>query len=92
MIPVAGSAYTYTYATMGEFLAWIIGWDLILEYLFSGAAVAVSWSGAVQGLPGRVRRHHPARPARPPAIDRAMARPTSGSSPSSTIRSSRPVR
>jgi APA family basic amino acid/polyamine antiporter len=49
-IPVAGSAYTYTYATMGEFLAWIIGWDLILEYLFSAAAVAVSWSGAVQGL------------------------------------------
>ncbi len=52
LIPVAGSAYTYTYATMGEFLAWIIGWDLILEYLFSGAAVAVSWSGAVQGLLG----------------------------------------
>jgi APA family basic amino acid/polyamine antiporter len=50
MIPVAGSAYTYTYATMGEFLAWIIGWDLILEYLFSGAAVAVSWSASMQGL------------------------------------------
>ena len=50
MIPVAGSAYTYTYATMGEFLAWIIGWDLILEYLFSGAAVAVSWSASIQGL------------------------------------------
>ncbi len=50
MIPVAGSAYTYTYATMGEFVAWIIGWDLILEYLFSGAAVAVSWSAAIQGL------------------------------------------
>jgi len=50
MIPVAGSAYTYTYATMGEFLAWIIGWDLILEYLFSGAAVAVSWSASVQAL------------------------------------------
>ncbi len=50
MIPVAGSAYTYTYATMGEFIAWIIGWDLILEYLFSGAAVAVSWSASVQGL------------------------------------------
>ena len=49
-IPVAGSAYTYTYASMGEFLAWIIGWDLVLEYLFSAAAVAVSWSGAVQGL------------------------------------------
>lgn len=50
LIPVAGSAYTYTFATMGEFLAWIIGWDLILEYLFSAAAVAVSWSGAIQGL------------------------------------------
>jgi len=50
MIPVAGSAYTYTYATMGEFVAWIIGWDLILEYLFSGAAVAVSWSASVQGF------------------------------------------
>src|SRR3954465_15085348 len=50
IVPVAGSAYTYTYATMGQFLAWIIGWDLILEYLFSGAAVAVSWSGAIQGL------------------------------------------
>ena len=48
IIPVAGSAYTYTYATLGEFLAWIIGWDLILEYLFSGAAVAVSWSDAFQ--------------------------------------------
>ena len=50
MIPVAGSAYTYTYATMGELLAWVIGWDLILEYLFSAAAVAVSWSASVQGL------------------------------------------
>lgn len=50
MIPVSGSAYTYTYATMGEFFAWIIGWDLILEYLFSGAAVAVSWSASIQGL------------------------------------------
>lgn len=50
IIPVSGSAYTYTYATMGEFLAWIIGWDLVLEYLFSGAAVAVSWSSAVQSF------------------------------------------
>src|SRR5258708_26423338 len=47
MIPVAGSAYTYTYATMGEFLAWVIGWDLILGYLFSAAAGAVSWSDAL---------------------------------------------
>lgn len=45
MIPVAGSAYTYTYATMGELCAWIIGWDLILEYLVGTAAVAVGWAG-----------------------------------------------
>ncbi|MCR4339077.1 MAG: amino acid permease [Gemmatimonadaceae bacterium] len=45
MIPIAGSAYTYGYATLGEFLAWIIGWDLILEYLFGAATVAVGWSG-----------------------------------------------
>jgi basic amino acid/polyamine antiporter, APA family len=44
MIPVAGSAYTYTYATMGEFIAWIIGWDLVLEYAVASAVVAVSWS------------------------------------------------
>src|SRR5678810_343636 len=45
MIPIAGSAYTYGYATLGEFVAWIIGWDLILEYLFGAATVAVGWSG-----------------------------------------------
>lgn len=45
MIPIAGSAYTYAYATLGEFLAWIIGWDLILEYLFASATVSVGWSG-----------------------------------------------
>ncbi|PTY06149.1 amino acid permease [Opitutaceae bacterium EW11] len=45
MIPVAGSAYTYSYATLGEFFAWIIGWDLILEYLFTAPTVAVGWSG-----------------------------------------------
>ncbi len=45
MIPVSGSAYTYTYATMGELVAWIIGWDLILEYLIGAAAVSVGWSG-----------------------------------------------
>lgn len=44
MIPVAGSAYTYSYATLGEFVAWIIGWDLILEYAVGNIAVAVSWS------------------------------------------------
>ena len=45
MIPIAGSAYTYGYATLGEFVAWIIGWDLVLEYLFGAATVAVGWSG-----------------------------------------------
>lgn len=47
MIPVSGSAYTYSYATMGELVAWIIGWDLILEYLVAAAAVSVGWAGYV---------------------------------------------
>ena len=47
LIPVSGSAYTYAYATLGEFVAWIIGWDLILEYLFAASTVAVGWSGYV---------------------------------------------
>ncbi|MCU7695031.1 amino acid permease [Haoranjiania flava] len=45
MIPISGSAYTYSYATMGEFIAWIIGWDLVLEYAVGSATVASSWSG-----------------------------------------------
>ena len=47
MIPIAGSAYTYSYATMGELVAWIIDWDLILEYLVASSAVSVGWSGYV---------------------------------------------
>jgi basic amino acid/polyamine antiporter, APA family len=47
MIPIAGSAYTYAYATLGEFIAWIIGWDLILEYLFAASTVSVGWGGYV---------------------------------------------
>lgn len=50
MIPIAGSAYTYSYATMGELLAWVIGWDLVLEYAVGAATVAVSWSGYVASL------------------------------------------
>lgn len=50
MIPVAGSAYTYSYATMGEFVAWIIGWDLVLEYAVGSATVASSWSGYLSKL------------------------------------------
>src|ERR1700747_1491890 len=45
MIPIAGSAYSYSYATMGELVGWIIGWDLVLEYAVGAAAVAVGWSG-----------------------------------------------
>jgi APA family basic amino acid/polyamine antiporter len=50
MIPVAGSAYTYSFATLGEFVAWIIGWDLILEYALSASTVAVGWSGYLVSL------------------------------------------
>src|ERR1700752_3930807 len=49
-VPVAGSAYTYAYATLGELVAWIIGWDLILEYALGAATVAVGWSGNVVSL------------------------------------------
>jgi len=50
MIPIAGSAYTYSYATLGEIVAWIIGWDLILEYAFGAATVAVGWSGHLRSF------------------------------------------
>ncbi len=50
MVPIAGSAYTYAYATLGEFVAWVIGWDLLLEYGFSVAPLASSWSSYFQGL------------------------------------------
>jgi APA family basic amino acid/polyamine antiporter len=60
MIPVAGSAYTYTYATMGKFLAWIIGWNLVLEYLAAASTVAVGWSGYFNALLGEFGLHIPA--------------------------------
>src|SRR5215467_7741704 len=49
-VPIAGSAYTYGYATLGEFVAWIIGWDLILEYALGAATVAVGWSGYLTSI------------------------------------------
>jgi APA family basic amino acid/polyamine antiporter len=50
IVPVSGSVYTYSYATLGEFIAWIIGWDLVLEYLFAVSSVSVGWSGYFQSL------------------------------------------
>ncbi|HYS52651.1 MAG TPA: amino acid permease [Thermoanaerobaculia bacterium] len=54
MVPVAGSAYTYAYATMGELFAWIIGWDLVLEYAVGSATVATGWSGYFQNVLAKV--------------------------------------
>ena len=59
MIPVAGSAYTYSYATMGEFMAWIIGWDLVLEYALGAATVGVSWSRYLLELLSKYDIHLP---------------------------------
>jgi APA family basic amino acid/polyamine antiporter len=59
MIPQAGSAYAYTYATLGELVAWIIGWDLILEYAVGNVAVAISWGDYVKTLLGGVNIHLP---------------------------------
>lgn len=50
MLPVSGSAYSYSYATLGELVAWFIGWNLVLEYLFAASTVAVGWSGYLNGL------------------------------------------
>ena len=60
MVPVAGSAYTYAYATLGELFAWIIGWDLILEYAVGSATVATGWSGYFQNVLAKFDVHFPA--------------------------------
>lgn len=60
MVPVAGSAYTYAYATLGEMMAWIIGWDLVLEYAVGSATVAHGWSHYFQTFLGLFERHVPA--------------------------------
>jgi APA family basic amino acid/polyamine antiporter len=54
MLPVSGSAYSYSYTTLGEIVAWFIGWNLILEYLFAASTVAVGWSGYMNGLLGTI--------------------------------------
>src|SRR5574341_941534 len=59
MVPVAGSAYTYAYATLGELFAWIIGWDLVLEYAVGSATVATGWSAYFQEVIGKAGLHLP---------------------------------
>ncbi len=59
MVPASGSTYTYAYATLGEFCAWIIGWDLVLEYAMSAATVAVGWSGYARSLLNEAGLHLP---------------------------------
>ncbi|MEA2999990.1 MAG: basic amino acid/polyamine antiporter, family [Sphingomonadales bacterium] len=59
MVPVAGSAYTYSYAVMGEMVAWLVGWALILEYALGASAVAVGWSGHIVGLLDSIGLHLP---------------------------------
>ncbi len=70
MLPIAGSAYTYGYATMGEVVAWIIGWALVLEYAFGAATVAVGWSGFVSSLLGFFGTKLPFNPT--PAISLSL--------------------
>ncbi len=73
MIPVAGSAYTYSYATLGEFVAWIIGWDLVLEYAVGAATVAISWSRYLVKFLDYFNIHLPAQIAMSPFDAETMA-------------------
>src|SRR5512135_2282601 len=60
LVPMAGSAYTYGYATLGELIAWIIGWDLVLEYALGAVTVAIGWSGYVVSFLDGIGIHIPA--------------------------------
>jgi len=73
MIPVAGSAYTYAYATMGEFMAWVIGWDLVLEYSLASATVALGWGANAMSLLADLGVHVPPRLAAPPGTAVTLA-------------------
>ena len=68
MAPVAGSAYTYAYATLGELFAWIIGWDLVLEYAVGAATVANGWSGYFQSVLAKFGANLPAALSGPPIV------------------------
>jgi APA family basic amino acid/polyamine antiporter len=69
MIPIAGSTYSYAYAAFGTFIAWFIGWDLLLEYLFAASTVAVGWAGYAVSLVGSLGVHFPHDLAAPPFGD-----------------------
>ena len=90
MIPQAGSAYAYSYATLGELVAWIIGWDLILEYAVGNVAVAISWGDYFNTLLQR-RRHRPAGVAHAPAIAPRCSAPIPTSTACSTRRRTSPA-
>lgn len=77
MLPVAGSTYSYTYASMGEIFAWIIGWDLVLEYAMGAATVAVGWSGYVTSLLANLGIHLPAKLTAAPGVAVPLADGTS---------------
>jgi len=72
LIPIAGSAYTYGYATLGEIFAWIIGWDLILEYAFGAATVASGWSGYLNSFLQDYSIHLPPSLTATPGTDMVM--------------------
>ncbi|HEY2905744.1 MAG TPA: amino acid permease, partial [Vicinamibacterales bacterium] len=73
LIPIAGSAYSYAYTTLGEIVAWMIGWALILEYAFGAATVAVGWSGYVSSLLANFGLYLPAQWTAAPGTDMVMA-------------------
>src|SRR3990170_7064559 len=77
MVPVAGSAYTYAYATMGELFAWIIGWDLVLEYAVGAATVAISWSQYLVKFLAKYNLHIPAQMVMSPFETATLADGTS---------------
>src|SRR4051795_12098818 len=78
LVPMAGSAYTYGYATLGEFVAWIIGWDLVLEYALAATTVAIGWSGYVVSFLDGLGIHIPAhwQAARGTGVTLGDRRPT----------------
>ncbi len=87
MVPISGSAYTYSYATLGELVAWIIGWDLIIEYAVGNIAVAISWSGYFQELLRGFGLHWPSGSASTTARRRRLRRRSQRCGPPAAIRS-----